>query len=324
MSKRSIELAALAIALTFAGACKGRTAAWEDKSETPEPKAKTGETTKADGAEMSGNLAAGMPAWELRGQGKDKTLEAIAAWEQAFGCSEGTTKPEERCSKVDTSAENIEALAMLTRAHYFYADSFMRDNEEAYLDYMDRGVWWGERALIAASPEFAEKMRNKGKYYEAITVVGIEGLPAMYWYATALGKWARASGFGVLVGQKDNIKATMTRALELDPNFYHGGPHRYFGAFYAIAPAFAGGDLEKSRKHYEESLSIAPYYIGTKVLMAENLATKLDDEEMFDRLLNEVIEADISTAPAEIHAEMTVEKQKAQELLKKKEEEDWF
>src|SRR5690606_6268268 len=132
------------------------------------------------------------------------------------------------------------------------------------------------------------------------------------------------SGFGVLVGQKDNIKATMTRALELDPNFYHGGPHRYFGAFYAVAPGFAGGDPEKSKEHYNKSLEIAPYFLGTKVLMAENLATRLDDEEMFDRLLKEVIEADITAAPPEIHPEMKIEQEKARELMTLKDEEDWF
>lgn len=319
MKKRSIEFAALAIALTFAGACKGRTAAWEEKTDNPEDKG------TSDGASTpSPTMEAGMAAWEARAQGKEKPLEAIAAWEAALGCKAGSNTPAERCTEVPATAENAEMLALMTRAYYFTADAYMRSEQESYLDYMNRAVWWGERALIAASPEFGEKMRNKGKYHEVIGVVGIEGLPAMYWYATALGKWARASGFGVLVGQKDNIKATMTRALELDPNFYHGGPHRYFGAFYAVAPAFAGGDTEKSKEHYEKSLEIAPYFIGTKVLMAENLATKLDDEEMFDRLLKEVVEADITQAPAEIQAEMKIEQEKAKELMALKDEEDWF
>ena len=321
MKKRSIELAALAIALTFAGGCKGRTAAWEDKNTTtPGGDAASPGDTATPGAATS-TLDAGKPAWEARAQGKDKVLEAITAWEQAMGCTAGDSSPKARCSAPPTTPDNIETLALMTRAYYFYADSYLRGNEK---DYMDRAVWWGERALIAASPEFGEQMRNKGKYHEVIGVVGIEGLPAMYWYATALGKWARASGFGVLVGQKDNIKATMTRALELDPDFYHGGPHRYFGAFYAIAPAFAGGDPEQSKVHYQKSLDIAPYFLGTKVLMAENLATKLDDEEMFDRLLQEVLDADINAAPAEIHPEMAIEKEKAIELQKQKEEDDWF
>ncbi|KIG18742.1 hypothetical protein DB30_07757 [Enhygromyxa salina] len=321
MTKRSIELAALAIALTFASGCKGRTAAWEDKgTKTPTDASATGDAT----ATSASSLESAKAAWEARGQGKDKVLEAIAAWEQAMGCTAGDTSPKDRCSAPPTTTENAETLALMTRAIYFYADGYLRGDEKAYLDYMDRAVWWGERALIAASPEFGEAMRNKTKYHEAIATVGIAGLPAMYWYATALGKWARASGFGVLVGQKDDIKATMTRALELDPSYYHGGPHRYFGAFYAIAPGFAGGDPDKSQEHYQKSLDLAPYFLGTKVLMAENLATKLDDEEMFDRLLQEVIDADISAAPAEIHAEMAIEKEKAVELQKQKVAEDWF
>jgi hypothetical protein len=319
MSKRSIEFVTLALALVLAGGCKGRTAAWEAKdTKTPAGDGASG------GATTGTPLEAGRAAWEGRGAGKEKVLEAIAAWEQALGCTAGTTSPDQRCSNPPTTKENTEVLAMVTRAYYFYADGFLRGDEKAYLDFMNRAVWWGERALIAASPEFGEKMRNKGKYHEVIGVVGIEGLPAMYWYATALGKWARASGFSVLVGQKDNIKATMTRALELDENFYHGGPHRYFGAFYAVAPGFAGGDPVKSQEHYDKALAIAPYFIGTKVLMAENLATKLDDEAMFDRLLEEVLAADLSAVPPEILPEMTVEQQKARELQKQKIDEELF
>jgi hypothetical protein len=321
MRKRSIEFVTLALALVLAGGCKGRTAAWEDKGTKTPTDDKAGD---GDGAAAVTPLEAGLAAWEARGQSKDKILEAIAAWENGLGCTVGTTSPDQRCSNPPVTKENIEVLALITRAYYAYADGYLRGDEKAYLDYMNRAVWWGERALIAASPEFGEKMRNKGKYHEVIGVVGIEGLPAMYWYATALGKWARASGFSVLVGQKDNIKATMTRAIELDEKFYHGGPHRYFGAFYAVAPGFAGGDPVKSQEHYDKALEIAPYFIGTKVLMAENLATKLDDEEMFDRLLEEVLAADLSTVPPEILPEMTVEQEKARELQKQKEEEDWF
>ena len=322
MTKRSIEFAALAIALTFAGACKGRTAAWEEKTDTPTPAG--GETAGGEAAADGPALDAGIAAWNARAEGKDKVLEAVAQWETALGCTAGDATPEERCANPPINSDNIEVLALLTRAYYFYGDSYLRGNQDAYLETMNRAVWWGERALMAASPEFREKMANKGKFHETIGVVGIEGLPAMYWYATALGKWARASGFGVLVGQKDNIKATMTRALELDPNYYHGGPHRYFGAYYAVAPAFAGGDLEKSKEHYQTSLEIAPYFLGTKVLMAENLATKLDDEEMFDKMLEEVLAADAKAAPPEILAEMLVEQEKARELQKQKEEEDLF
>jgi tetratricopeptide (TPR) repeat protein len=264
-----------------------------------------------------------METWKGRGD-KAGALKAIAAFEQLAGCKEGATAPSVRCTEVATGADQIDLLAMVTRANYYYADAYLRGDEEGYLDYMDRAVWWGERAVIAASPEFAEKMRNKAKFEEAIVTIGAPAVPGAYWYASALGKWARVKGFAVLVGNKDKIKATMTRLLELDPNFYHGGPHRYFGTFYAVAPDFAGGDLNKSREHYEKSLEIAPYFIGTKVLMAENYATKADDEAMFDKLLEEVLAADLSTVPEEILPEMQSEQVKARELQKKKVDDELF
>jgi len=119
----------------------------------------------------------------------------------------------------------------------------------------------------------------------------------MYWYASALGKWAKKKGFAVLLGQKDNVKATMDRALELAPDYFYGGPHRYFGAYYAIAPSFAGGDLEKSKVHFKKSLEIEPNYVGTKVLWAEELAVKQQDEETFDRLINEVLQTPDDVIP---------------------------
>jgi len=251
-------------------------------------------------------------------------LKAIAAFEELAGCKPGTSSPAERCTAVATTADQIDLLAMVTRANYYYADTFLRDDADGFLEYTDRAVWWGERAVLAASPEFGEKMRNKAKFEEAIVVIEAPAIPAAYWYASALGKWARAKGFGVLVGNKDKIKATMARLIELDPSFYHGGPHRYFGAFYAIAPDFAGGDLAKSREHYDKSLELAPYFLGTKVLMAENLATKLDDEALFDQLLAEVLAADLSTVPEEIRPEMKAEQDKARELQKKKDDDDLF
>lgn len=335
MRMRSIELSVVALALTL-GACKGRTSAWEEMP-TKTPVAATSDGAKdpapADAATKSGTsggepaatgaLEPAMTAWAGR-TNKAGALNAIAAFEQLAGCKGGDSSPAERCASVSTSGDQADLLAMTTRANYFYADTYLRADADGFLEYMDRSVWWGERAVLAASPEFAEKMRNKGKFEEAITVIGEPAIPGAYWYASALGKWARAKGFGVLVGNKDKIKATMSRLLELDPNFYHGGPHRYFGAFYSIAPDFAGGDVKKSQEHYEKSLEIAPYFLGTKVLMAENLATKLDDEAMFDRLLAEVLAVDLATVPAEILPEMTAEQEKARELQKKKDDDDLF
>jgi tetratricopeptide (TPR) repeat protein len=287
MKRYTISLVAVGMFVALASGCAGRTAAWQE------------DTAQAgDGGDAAAPAEdAGDKHWEDR-TSPDSIRKAIAAWEE----------------KAAANPNDFDTLVKLTRAHYFLADGYLRSDDAAYLETMDKGVSWGEQALMAGSPEFAERMQNKEKFYEAVTVIPKEAVPAAYWYAAALGKWAKKKSFAVLIGQKDNVRATMETCLKLNPDYYHAGPDRYFGAFYAIAPAFAGGDLEKSQIHYDKSLEGAPYFIGTKVLMAENLAVKNDDEETFKKLLAEVLEADPNAKP-EIMPEMKVEQAKAKELL---------
>jgi len=281
----------LACLLASIPGCAGRKAAWQND----------GTGGKGSATDTAAAIAEGDKHWEKRGDANE-IRAAIKSWEKAAA----------------TDAKNLEVLVKLTRANYFLADGYLRANEKEYLRTMDLGVKWGEKAMVAASPEFEAKMRGGGKYPESVKLVPKAGVPAMYWYASSLGKWAKKKGFAVLLGQKDNVKATMDHVLELDPNYYYGGPHRYFGAFYAIAPAFAGGDLEKSRVHFNKSLEISPY-IGTKVLWAAELAVKEQDEDTFEKLLNEVIATPDDVIP-EVKPEIMVEKQKARELLADKEE----
>ena len=291
--KKTLILVAVSMALS---ACSGRKAVWEGGSSTP-PAAAATDAAAAPAAD-DGAAVPGDAEWDQRTD-VAKLRAAIATWEKA----------------AEADPNNATLLVKLTRANYFLADGYLRGeaDEKEYLKTMDKGVKWGEKALVASSPEFAAAMQGGAKFPEAIAKVGKEGVPAMYWYASSLGKWAKKKGFAVLLGQKDNVKATMDRCLELDPTFYHGGPHRYFGAYYAIAPAFAGGDLEKSKVHFKKSLEIAPDFVGTKVLWAAELAVKQQDEATFDALIAE-IEAAKEDAIPEVMPELRVEKQKAAEL----------
>jgi len=117
-----------------------------------------------------------------------------------------------------------------------------------------------------------------------------------------------------MLANKDKYRAAMERCLMLDPGYFHGGPDRYFGAFYAVAPSFAGGDLSKSEEHFHRAFAAAPDYLATKVLMAENLAVKRQDRALYERLLQEVLAASDGVMPG-LEPETRVEKQKAAELL---------
>ena len=104
---------------------------------------------------------------------------------------------------------------------------------------------------------------------------------------------------------------------KLDKNYYYGGPARWLGAYFAIAPGMFGGDMKKSKEMYDEALQMAPDYFATYVLMAENYASKIKDRQLYDQLLDKVLSspADIIL---EIIPEQTVEQIKAQKLKEEK------
>lgn len=290
---KSLNILGVLFAFAITG-CAGRTAAWEADETTT--KAVEGEGA-AEAAAAA--VAEGDELWNGR-DNADNIRKAIAVWEKV----------------VAGNAGDYETVAKITHAYYFLADGYLRDNDDEYLDTMDKGVAWGEKGLLAVSPEFKTRMKNGDKLEKAIEAIGKEGVPTLYWYATNLGKWAKKKGFAVLLGNKDKVKAVMERCLALDSGYFYSAPDRYFGAFYAIAPSFAGGDLDKSEAHYKASLEKQPNYLGTHVLMAENLAVKRQNKDLFMEQLKFVIDADEAVIP-ELVPEARVEKQKAKELLEK-------
>jgi tetratricopeptide (TPR) repeat protein len=289
LSRKTLFLSACLVSI----ACgKGRVQTWERSVEGPSAAASPASVDVA---------AEGDAAWAMRSD-RAKLEAAIAAWEKALQSKPGDPA----------------LLVKLARGVYFLADGYLRADPNArdlYLATFEKGTDYAERALVASSPEFKAKVEAGASVKEAVAVVGADGVPALYWYASNLGKWAKAKGFATTLGNKDTIRAVMDKCLALDPTYFFGGPDRYFGVFFAVAPSFAGGDLAKSEDHFKKSLSIAPDCLTTKVLMAENLATKKQDREMYKRLLEEVIAAPGDKIP-ELVPEMQVEKLKAADLLK--------
>lgn len=268
-------------------------------------------TVTADAAAAStGLVGEGDALWEQRGD-QAKLREAIAKWEAAAA-----------------SAPTAELASKLSRAHYLLGDGYLaladdlagRDAE------YEKGLAWAETALKIAAPEFAAARAGGATHAEAIKKAPKEAVPAMYWYASNLGKWAASKGFATRLKYKDDIKATMDLVKAYDETYFHAGPWRYFGAFEALTAGIAGGDLNKSKENFQKASTMAPAYLGTKVLWAELLCTKQqgdadgdgqnDGKVQFKKLLDEVIAADPNADPT-IAAENTIEQQKAKKLLAK-------
>ena len=279
---RSLAIVTLISSLAIVGGCKsyqtGFTAA-----------------TSGDAATTAVTLADAMELWKERGS-KEGLQRAIDAF-QAVVIAEPT---------------NQDAMIMTARAWYFMADAYAETPEDKG-PIFDKARDWGERAMLADAGYKAQIDKGE-KPSKAVTALQKDDQMAIYWTASALGKWARLQGFSTLVKYKGYIAAMMQHCLELDETAFYGGPVRYWATFYAVAPGFAGGDMEKSKEWYEKSIKMNPEYLATYVLFAEAYGRKAQDKELFRTNLQHVLDAD-PNATAELVPEHVVEQKKARALL---------
>jgi tetratricopeptide (TPR) repeat protein len=281
------------MAALVAGCGSTREGAWETSSET----VVLDESAKAQEGQL---LAAAQAAWLQRGD-EAQALAAVDNWQKA----------------VALNPKNAQAWTDLSHALYFYSDCYLRFDEaqpDVYKNTHEEGTKAAERALVAMSPAFADKMARGALIENAIEVLGPSAVPALYWRSSNLGRWAILESFATLLSYKDEVRAIMQFCLDNDPAYWHYGPDRYFGIFFAKAPGFSGGDMTKSMEHFEISIAAAPSYFGTHTFMAEEWAVKEADRVLFEEQLAIVLKTDPNILP-EITPENTCEQKKANILM---------
>jgi len=231
--------------------------------------------TEQQAAELATKAAA---LWAERGD-RAKAEAAVQAWAEA-----GQLNP-----------NDADIQRNLTYAHYFMNNVHVRwdENEDLEKANYDLGAKAALRALKAANPVFASKIvsgEDTDKVWEeALAAATPEDVPALYWYATNLAKWALKEGIGSLLKYKDRALMIMRRCKELNSDYWHGGPARYLGAYWLKIPF--GKSPEKSQENFQISMKSSPGYLDTKVLYAEIYAVRTGDEELFKSTLQEVVDS---------------------------------
>jgi hypothetical protein len=251
-------------------------------------------------AEQTGAMKAEADAlWEERGD-KEKLRAALVKYEALYA-----TNPADR-----------EIAGKLVRGWYFIGDGHETEMD-AKLSAWATAIEWGKKCL-AINTEFTALLQ-KGDEDEASAARAFksEDVPCLYWTSSALGKWAKASGLTTTLKHLPAVKAYMTRVGELDAGYYFNGPDRYWGAYYAAIPSFAGQDLNKSKEYFDKAIAAHPTFLGTHVLLAAEWAVKTQNKAVFEEKLNWVLAQDPGAIP-EVKPEAEAEQRKARALLAQK------
>jgi tetratricopeptide (TPR) repeat protein len=274
-----------------------------------------------------GASAQGLSGGIRRGGATDPAAHsaAVTAGDTAFAARADRAQLELAIAKYEEAVklkdDDWQTYGKLSRACYALADQwlfFEKDkNPELFLSTYQKGLDYAQRGMAAISPEVEKRIAAGVDLKDAVQLLDKQAIDLLYWHATNLGRWANAQDITVVLSYKERIYNIMEMVLRFDPNFFYGAADRYFGAYYSIAPSFAGGDLDKSQQHFTASLRISPDYASTYILIAEFLAPKKQDVAMFDENVAKVLAMPDDIIP-EMVAETVAEKKKAVLLQKRK------
>ena len=132
------------------------------------------------------------------------------------------------------------------------------------------------------------------EYNDIVANLGEADVPTAYAVAVAWTSWIQANSddWGA-VAQLGKVKLLMERIIELNESYDNGGPHLYMGGLETVLPASMGGNPDKGKEHFERSILLSEgQFLMTKVIYAQNYARLVFDQELHDRLLQEVLDAD--------------------------------
>jgi hypothetical protein len=145
---------------------------------------------------------------------------------------------------------------------------------------------------------------------------GKKDVPYIFWAAACWANWIILNLDSIeAMAELPRVELLIRRALELDEEFYYGGPDLFMGMWLASRPAIAGGDLQKARQYFLRALYLGKgKFLMAYVYYADNYARRALDKDLFVSTLNKVLETPADISP-ELTLVNTIAKNKAKELL---------
>jgi tetratricopeptide (TPR) repeat protein len=218
-------------------------------------------------------------------------------------------------SLIEGDPKNIPILIAGAKLYSVYDAIFVEDAERARRmstkakNYARRAVCLKQDALCEVDQGAFTAM------LPALSASTYEDLPTLYTYALAWALWIQNnSNDWAAIADLPKIEAMLNRVVEIKDDFEHGQAHLYLGILHTQRPPALGGKPELAKRHFERALKYSQGQdLIVKVEYAKRYGRMMFDQELHDRLLNEVLNAD-AVVPGYTLSNVLAQRQ-ARELL---------
>jgi hypothetical protein len=218
-------------------------------------------------------------------------------------------------SFIQSDPENVQMLQSGAKLYASYASTFVNEPLRAQklsqrsLDY----------ALQAACLENTATCQAKSlafdKFQEVIHSLPEETINILFVLGQSWAVWLQANKEDWnAIAELPRVRLIMEKVMLLDETYQQGSAHLYMGILHSLLPATLGGKPDVAKQHFEKAISLSEgKNLMAKVSYAEHHARLVFDQQLHDKLLNEVISSRVEQPGLTLMN--TLAQQKAQKLL---------
>ncbi len=198
-------------------------------------------------------------------------------------------------SMVRSSPDDPATLGAAAQLYAVYGIAFVDDPERART-LTTQAREYGERALCAQHDEACDlESLVFDDYAMAIGRLKSRDADALYSYSVGYLAYIRAhsADFTALLGLP-KVELALVHLLQIGAGDHAGSANMYLGILNTLRPATLGGKPEVGRQYFEAALALSGGHdLSVKVEYARGYARLVYERELHDRLLNEVLAAQV-------------------------------
>lgn len=216
---------------------------------------------------------------------------------------------------IEQNPEDSGLLMSGAKLYAFYASDLVGDNARASL-LTQKARNYAKRALCIAQPENCEiDTLAYDEFNEALKRFNRNQIDELYSYGLTWAAWLKANSQDWnAIADRPKIESMFERLLELDETHDRGRLHYYLGILRTQLPPAQGGNPEIGKQHFERAIELSKGQdLAVKVALARYYARMIYDRDLHDRLLQQVIQADVEVSGLTLSN--TIARQEAQLLL---------
>lgn len=206
-------------------------------------------------------------------------------------------------SMLVSNPENTDLLLAATQSYSGYASALLECggvNDRRITPIAEKSKSYGIQLLSQHLPLGKSGTSQDSRAFDRqLANLDRGDVPEIFWGCLGWLTWIKnEQGSPEAVADIVVIEKIMARLLQLDESYQGGAIHLFFGNYYASIPAMFGGKPDLSKAHFEKALQLSNRrFLLTQTTYAETLARATFDKQLHDRLLEEVLDFPLDSAP---------------------------